>query len=92
MSLANYIKLRGARIQSVLHAACPLDESAKFPCKACLGEGILATFTEFARIRKSVERLTNSDGAPIVCADAMPCPSCSGTGLDHQAFFESVKA
>lgn len=91
MSLATYIKLRNARISSVLHAACPLEESEKFPCKTCLGEGVLATYTEFSRIRRGLERLTAGDGSVIVCADAMPCPSCSGTGLDHQAFFESVK-
>jgi hypothetical protein len=90
VSLAKYIKMRAARFSSVLAAACPLEESEKCPCRACYGEGVLVAYTEFGRTRKTDERLKGNDGANIVCIDAMPCPACSGTGVDQEAFLKNV--
>lgn len=86
MSLSTYIKMRASRLPHVLASVTPMEESEQFPCKACAGEGVIAMYTQFSPIRKRTDRLKGGDGLPITCVDAMPCPSCSGTGLNQDDY------
>ncbi len=92
VKLSDYISLCAARIPHALQSTKPMPEAERFPCKACHGEGALATYTKFSPIRKPHQYLSTEAKQDIVCCDVMPCPPCAGTGLDQDAFVKHLGA
>ena len=62
----------------------------QFPCQLCAAAGSLLVKSTFSRVNESSAIFNKLDGHPIVSPSFCQCPSCKGSGLDGDAFLESL--
>lgn len=90
----NWRKVAEMRRQNALLAkqSDVWPEAAKFPCKLCQGEALLARYIEFSTLKNPSQRIADENDNKVFIVDFITCVECGGNGCDNVALFEAATA